>query len=467
MEPMGAATHYSTEVRILLCPGCGGPITVAPTGGLTRCRFCGAESELVGRAKLPAFLPPEPPRLSEAERQVVLRAQEDKPLLPPLGIASLIAPGGIIATHRRAEALAAWQSARKRTAAGSLEAAEELAFLTLVLGNELIATADWERHRAMLESALEAYFLPRHRSSVAANLCIGACRQGDVAGGEAWFALVDAASEDLAADSDYRIARARLSLTKGDLGGVIDALGRAAGDVPFHAANEAVASARRADAYEHMGDVGSAVRELSGEMLRGPSQRARVEHIVATHGLCPQALPRARAIAAARSAEAAANLATGGEERTGAIGKGLLVLGVVGIVGACFGLAEVQSGRGWEDTASCLGIIFGGGFGVVFFALGLLLAALGRRPAREADRARRIAFHGRAAEGEVLSVTDTGRMKGARSHVAIRLRVQVEGLAPYEAVTHMVVAPRQRPKVGSVIYLRVDPNDPSEVALDA
>ncbi len=39
-------THYTTQVRVLLCPHCGGPLTSAVTGGSVRCTYCGATNML-------------------------------------------------------------------------------------------------------------------------------------------------------------------------------------------------------------------------------------------------------------------------------------------------------------------------------------------------------------------------------------------------------------------------------------
>jgi hypothetical protein len=233
--------------------------------------------------------------MSEGARLALLRKQSGRPLLTPPSLAHLIGPDGTMSIDRQPEALVAWQRARENTTKRSAEAAEELYFLTFMIGNLFVLTKDLVRHRAMLESALEAFFLPRHRSSVAADLCCAACTQGDRTSAEAWLALCEPASDDLTTDSNYRIARARVCALRGDYQGALAVLGEASDAVPFDAPVVPLAIVRRADALEHLGRVDEAVAALAAYMSTNSAALAHIATIASLHGICTQSYPLAAA----------------------------------------------------------------------------------------------------------------------------------------------------------------------------
>ena len=49
-------THYTTEVRVLLCSHCGRPLSPAVAGGSVRCTYCGATNMLAPRDPRVAIL---------------------------------------------------------------------------------------------------------------------------------------------------------------------------------------------------------------------------------------------------------------------------------------------------------------------------------------------------------------------------------------------------------------------------
>jgi len=317
---------------------------------------------------------------------------------------------------RREDVLAAWQTARKQTANQSHEAAAELLYLTLILGNEYVERKDWTGHRAMLESALEAFFLPRHRSSIAADLACGACRQNDLAGASMWLALCDPHSADLYADSNYRYARASIARRKGDWRDVLACLGSRAGEVPIHQAFLSTSTVSRAHALENLGALDKAVWELDNRMGAGPDVRREIALLTTLHSLCPRSFPPAHANLRQRAAVVAAN-STGGHERHG--------------IGAIFGA------RGGEAAA-------------------------------RAENARRLAVEGRDAKGTVLSVVDTGTVLDDLPLFRLRVRVEMEGVAPYESAVELLLSPASAVGFdGKVLYLLVDPHDPRQIAAEA
>lgn len=413
------ASAYTMELRVLLCPSCGAPVGVPTMGGTTTCRFCAVQSHVGPRVKAAPSGELSPTRLSESERWAGLLAQVGEPLLPPARIAPLFARG-FASGWRREDVRAAWQSARARTAARGAdahEAAHELVYLTSALGNQFVQAKDWTGHRAMLESALEAFFLPRHRSAIAADLCSGACGQGDVVGATMWLELCDPASEDLYADSGYRVARARLARLKGDFPDVLVALGARAGAVPIHTSFNTTATVARAHALENVGALAEATHELDDVMGGGPDVRRHVELLARMYSLCARSLPPALAAVTERASHVAAN-AAGGRPRPG-----------------------------------LLSAVFGERSGAAAVA---------------AERARRLAFVGRPAQGKVLSILDTGTRIDDAPLFRLHVRVELEGVASYEGAVELLLTPeRAESFLGTVIFLLVDPVDPAQIAAEA
>lgn len=462
-QPVTSA--YTTQVRLLLCGNCGAPHDAPPNGGVIACKFCGAQSQLAPRAQLPAFAPMTRTQLSEPERLLRLRMQDNRPLLPPQGIAHLFGPGGEIPPWKEQEVFAAWQSCRKRAATGALDAAEELFFLTEALGNKFVQASDWTRHRAMLESALEALSLPRHRSSVAATLCLGACRQDDLQGAETWLQIVDSASDDLYADSMYRMARARVATKKGDFPTVLQMLGQTSGEIPIHDAIDALAAVYRANAWERTGRIDLAVQSLATEMAKSPQHRASIGAIVRIHGVCQTSFAQAETQAGARSADAAAALTSAGIEKVFVpLGAVFVVIGILWFLGAA------ASGVITAATTGNVGAAFGGigaGFGgIIFGVVGGIFFLIGRTMAQAAKKAAYLAQHGVRAQATVISVQGTGTKINGVAQLELRLRVELTGRPPYETSLRALLGSRGVAP-GSVVAVRVDPNDPNTVALEA
>jgi hypothetical protein len=90
-------------------------------------------------------------------------------------------PNGTLEAWKVAEALSVWQSTRReRRTSSDFEAAERLLFLTIVLSQYFFDQGDRERQRALFESALEVFSLPRHRQMMLGYPSRCACRAGDL-----------------------------------------------------------------------------------------------------------------------------------------------------------------------------------------------------------------------------------------------------------------------------------------------
>jgi hypothetical protein len=99
--------------------------------------------------------------------------------------------------------------------------------------------------------------------------------------------------------------------------------------------------------------------------------------------------------------------------------------------------------------------------GGVFYLIGKLLRA-------QAEKAKRIALHGLQARGTVLSVQPTGTVINDVPQMSLRVRVEIDGRAPYEASVNVLVPPHQIGELaaGAVLSLRVDPENMHEVAVE-
>jgi hypothetical protein len=76
---------------------------------------------------------------------------------------------------------------------------------------------------------------------------------------------------------------------------------------------------------------------------------------------------------------------------------------------------------------------------------------------------------GLSAQAEILSVWDTGTTVNENPVIGLQVQVRIEGKAPYQAIIKKSVVSRldlARFQTGKVIPVRVDPQDPSRVAID-
>ncbi len=338
---------FSHETRVLACSSCGAPLEAMLRGGTVLCRYCGATNLLAARVERPAFPTERAEPLDEAERTRRLRAQDGEPAVAPDSIRGLLAEDDSIPAWKVQEAISVWQSARVEVGeVGSYEAAERLLFLTSVLGAHFEGQGEPLRQRAMLESALEVFTLPRHLQIARGHLARSAVRAGDMEAAERWLAPCDARSDDLQTDSAYRHARALLDTLRGDARAVLTTLGAQADQVPLVAGLGATATLLRAHAMETLGERAQAVDLLAAAMQRG--QRGGLDQARAGCGipaLCLHSYPEAARAHRAARAEAIRGSASGGTARMliwmawlfGLIAAGLIAAGVL-----CLAIALVS-----------------------------------------------------------------------------------------------------------------------------
>lgn len=451
-------TTFSHELRILLCEQCGAPLEVGLGGGQVQCRYCGAAHAAVGRDERPVVVAAAKAQIPEHERIARLRAQDGRPLLPPASLLSLM-PGGDLPSWKVNEAIAVWQQSRREArGTGNFEAAERLLFLTMALSNHFSEAGDFRRQRALFESALEAFTLPRHRQVMFGYLCRSAVRAGDLDAAQKWLAPCDPRSDDLQSDSAYRFSRAVLDTALGNFPAVLHTLGAMPNDVPIMDAMDPACSVLRANAHERMGNLPAAIEALRRSMsAENASGRQSMEKFRAVYGhlrLCEQSFGPALMQHAAVASKKAATRASAGIHLVFlpiAALTGLASLGC--IIAAALSLAGVLE----EGVA--------GGCGVALFTLlpiTLVFGGVGLAFRKAAKRAAYLRAHGIQGRARVLAVVHTGVTVNGRPQMQMRLQVELPGRAPYEASSKMLGAV----PMGAQVAVRVDPRNPSDVLIE-
>jgi hypothetical protein len=459
-------TTFSYALRMALCQNCGAPIEAAPGGGMFACRYCGAQNQLVARNEQP-ILAHQPQPLSEAERLMRLRQQDGRPLLAPPSLHALV-PDGQLAPWKVNEAVQVWNSTRgevQRTA--NYEASERLIFLTMVLANHFSDGNDLMRQRAMFESALDVCTLPRHKQTMRGYLSRCAARQGDLAAAEQWLTPCDRQSDDLETDSAYRFSRAFIDTARHNYNGVLQVLGSGSKDVPLMDAVDSVCAVLRANAWERVGQLQTAVQQLTEQMQAGAQDRLAIGKIVEKYrdwALCQQSYPLANSQHGAHAASQAAMRAGGGIHYV-FIPLGLLFLLIGAVCVALLVASPLAAVLGYED----LGLAGAGpsfGLAVTFVPMGLIFTGIGFAMRSAAARAQRLRLHGLRGTGTVMNASPTGLSINNVPQFAITMMIQLDGRAPYQATSKILMSSPTAVVPGARVPVRVDPQNASEVLIE-
>ncbi|MBZ0119331.1 MAG: hypothetical protein K8H88_20235 [Sandaracinaceae bacterium] len=434
--------HYSTRERWLPCESCGAPLTVPIEGGTGPCPKCGAQLSAPPR---PDTRVPPTPRSDEMGRRARLRPQDGRPILPPAGFEPLCA-GSEIAPHKMQEAWMVWTATRRQllSSPGDLGAAERLVWLTMMLRNTL---TDERAIRALVEGALEVLMLPRHRQSMLGHLARGAAKEHDLGSAGEWLERCDPSSEDLQADSAYRVSRALYETARGDFTMVLEVLGATEEEVPIDDSMDPIAVVLRANAWERVGRVDAAQNELTKFMTRG-GMAATVESVIANMPagwtLCPQSIGVARTQVRAAVGQRAVSQAGG------AIGWVLVGAGLIPVV---LMFVFLLSGE-WEWPMLTM-LIFP-----------LIMTPIGLGMIRGGMRAKEIAQHGIHGQGKIVAVSGTGTKINGTPLMKIDVEVSVPGHAPVVASSKRLMHGGGH-LIGHTVSVIWHPKYPSEVVLDA
>lgn len=436
----------SGPARLFVCRQCHGPSEGPAQGGQAACSRCRAPNYLVDRARI---LVPQPAMevSNDPGRIQQLRVQDGRPRLPTPTLQAVL--GGMnIQPGREQEAILLWQSLRSRSENGDMAASEDLALLTLMLGNQASIKAQPGMVQALAESALDAAVLPRHKQEQLGRLARLALSTGDLQRGDLFLSAMSSQAPELDADSEYRVSHAVRATVANDPGRVLTLLGPQKDAIPIADSMDALASVFRANAHERMGNVQGAAQIL--RELPDPKVLERVRETYAGLQLCAQA---------GSTYTAGANKDAAGRAAASAAGVGLL-MGVIFMltgIGLSIGGAVSFAGAGLQSGAPLLGI------GGVMLVVGLVVTLRARSKGK---RAAWLRIHGIQAEARVVQVGRTGTE--INNVPVMLLTLQIHGQSgPYTATIKKLIPHYQVAQLmGQTIRVRIAPDNPQEMIME-
>lgn len=392
---------------------------------------------------------------SEAQRFERLRAQDGKPLLPPPNMQPLCAQGGLD-PNKLQEAHGLWQSALGEIQSMPSFPAEERLFWTAFLLSRYHAEHG-ERPQAqqLLQSTLPHLRDPRHREIITGMLARGAAVLGDHATADQLMGYLDPQSEDLQVDTNFRFTVAYVALARDDAEGALQVLGWQIDDIPISDAYDTVCGVFRAHAHERLGRLDLAQQQLA-RLASTPAALDTLQEIVQANPalrLCPSSLPAVRQ----RMQQLHSNVVV---TRSGISVGPLVTIPIVGSLVAIGGGQALGSMLGPPLSNIVPGILI-----TVFVVgtIGLVMRTVMRGPAQR----RKLAQTGVAGTGQLLLVQQTGTRVNDQPMIKMRMLVQLPGRDPYTA-EHNEIVPMIRLsqlQPGSHLQVRVDPNDPTIMAI--
>ena len=448
--------NFSFESRVLACTNCGAPITTGLTGGQTNCEYCGTSNMIVARAKPSVGTASVPPPASEEERLNLLRQQDGKVAETPAALKPLL-QNNAIPDWKMEEAITLWNRLRaKLEKDDDYQTAEEFFYLTFLITNHDSFEHEPLRIRALYESALEVFTLPRHRQSMYCLLARNAAREGNPDGAESWLEPCTDKSTDLMTDSDYRVTRAYLDIFRRDYQSTVNLLGSAHGHVPIFSTLDGLSIIIRAAALEKTGQVDAATNELFLILSSlGKDGKSMVERVIrgmekGGEKLCEQSFAKALARAGQVQLQRATRVAG-----MGGIGKPFAIIGTLMLIAVSVILAVVLFGetspretKGMLTAVPTLGII-----GIVFSIIGY--KALGGQ-----RKIRRLHEEGVTCQANVVSAAPTGWKINNVPQYKLILTITPATGEPYQTELKLLGS---YPQPGAQIEVKVDPQNPRTV----
>jgi hypothetical protein len=274
-------TAYSHALRCIICPSCGDVVHGPLDGGTQRCGLC--DEEVPFGARNERQIGSGMTQVTETARLDLLETQDRRPEPAPPAIVHLIQAGALDET-KVLDALKVWQDARAALAAGEGDAEERFYQLTRLLHRHMTGQDDDLQLRAVLETAIEVTPSPHYRQLLLGLLAREAALVDDLSAADEWLALCDPRAHNLHADSAYRYAAAYVATTRRKYDNVLEVLGTSGYDVPLTDDHDAVCCVLRANAYERLGRLDEAVKELVAGMVRLDDGPKVCEQLVRQHG---------------------------------------------------------------------------------------------------------------------------------------------------------------------------------------
>ncbi len=453
---------YDFKNRILACENCTAPIKVPKAGGDIICSECGEVSAFGPQPKLKPLKFQKKKSIPEDQRIERLRAQDGKPLLAPEGLKGVIEDNEI-PEWKLEEAKSVWLSLKKKVAEDNdFAAAESLFFLTFVFNNLYKDSEDAKRKRALNESALEAFSLPRHKQLMMCQLGGEAAKEGDVKSAKLWLKNCDPLADDIQADSYYRYAMALVATRNKNWSGVIKHLGSAYDEIPIMDAYDGVCVVLRANALEKQGNVEGAKEELMRYMNAcGASGQSLVARIIDNYDFfdpCPQSFAQADEAYNKKAASSMGGMLGVGIMLMGSAGV-MAAIGLVGIIAFAAKLSLPMFGQPSVDDIVGMVVMTGMAGLPFFFGLSMFMGA---------KKKQRLRLHGIRGRGKIISLKPTGTRINKVPQYELHIMVKADNIQPYEAKTKILIRAVEAGafQPNQVVPLRIDPDKPQDVMVE-
>ena len=294
---------YTTQLRALICPSCGAPVTTPPQGGAFQCSYCRAVGSVAARLDArPHATPPSPAQ--EQARLAKLRFQYEQgaqaspysTFVAPQDVTHLV---GLRPPNSWGPWFEAWKSAVSLLAQQPTEHNQKRVFWLSQLTSTAVLNlglTDPARGRAIRETALELLPDPGHKQLLRCNLSNAASLQGDLASAEQWLAPCDPYPGNITLDSGYRISWSYMSLAHRRWPAILETLGNQPNAIPIDHGRDFLAGLLRVHACEELGYTQAADGQLGywfeqEKKMSGPV----ISGIVKTNaplGLCQRTFAR-------------------------------------------------------------------------------------------------------------------------------------------------------------------------------
>ena len=313
-DTKGGEQLFSFQLRVLSCANCGAPVQIEAAGGTLICDFCNAPNDIIPRDDTQDAV--RAPAASKAERLAKLRMHQAQYTPVPPSLAHL-ANGDVSDARVLEQREEAWREARRECMQNESErgAHERLFYLTLLICPMLRHQDQLMKLRCLIETTLEHLKDNHYRQVLYGMLAQEAARDGEVEAADQWLLLTTPHSENLLADTAYRVACALIATYRANYDRVLAVLGRSDDDVPIAPEQRWICLLLRANALGNVGQVVDAERLLTPYLMMPLAAQWLAQEIDSTRiALCEDLYPRAKRRASQLVESAKSNLVVGATE---------------------------------------------------------------------------------------------------------------------------------------------------------
>lgn len=391
---------------------------------------------------------------NEAVRFERLRAQDGQPMVPPPNLAALSRGGGLDPAQ-----VGQAQSVRDAAMAEmaqvpSYPAEERIFWTTFMLCNHFSVQQQREQTTALLHQTLPVLQQARHQQIFMGMMARNLAALGRPDEAHQYVSRLDAYSEDLQVDTNYRFSTAFVALLRNDAQTVLTVLGYNIDDIPISDAYDSVCAVYRAHAHEVMGNLDVAKQQLQ-KIAPTPAHLGNIEEMIR---VTPQIPLVARTFPAVKMAviEVHQNaLTTNSGVNIRRIMMTAFLMVPIGLA-LSFGSSMLPA----SITAIAVPVI------VVGMTVAMLAVTFGGL-LKGAAKKKKVLASGLDGVAKLMEVTQTGTRVNDQPMLRLRMMIEIPGKPAY-AVLHNEIVPQIRlaqVQPGIQLRVKVDPGDPRNMAI--